>query len=1143
MRSSFYPAMLPILLVGALLSGLHPAHGQAFAMIRQQPRATLASPATATRRLADVLNELKARYQTDILFEDRTIANLAVPADVLAGSNTLEKSLSRLLKPFNLRYKEVKPGTWVVLTRKSTATTADSRFPVTASSNQLLVNGGALNLATAAPVAALASTNPEDIPVSGTVRATDNGETLPGVSVVVKGTSRGTTTDATGRYQLSVPEPATGPASVTLVFSFVGYLTQEVAIGNRPVVDVRLAPDDQTLSEVVVVGYGTQKKTDVTGSVASVKSKELNALPQTTVTQALQGRAAGVQVTQNSGQPGGTVTVRIRGSNSIVGGNNPLYVVDGFALAGTPSALNPADIESIDVLKDASATAIYGSRGANGVIIVTTRRGKSGKGQIDIDSYYAVQQPIKEIPLLNAREYAELANERASNDGLNPYFTTDQINKLGEGTNWQRELLRKAPMQNHVLTFSGGNDKLQYSASANYLRQQGIVQTSDYWKAGARANISHKVNDRLSLAYSLVVSRTNRNLVSGENSSRGEGVTSAVLVAPPTIAPLDANGNYSNVVPYTFSPNVLRNPLALAREVDNQTQRDYTLANMALNYQLITGLVFRTSIGIESDKTKGNLYSSRRLTDLTPTGSAQQSYTDQLNVLNENTLTYTKTLADRHNLTALGGFTYQKQTNQGFSASATGFANDNLKYYSLQAGSAPGIPNSSYSDWSLLSYLGRLNYSFADKYLLTASLRADGSSRFGENNKWGYFPSAALGWRLIEEPFLKDTRWLSDLKLRGSWGKTGNTGLSPYQTLNQLSAYQTIFGNDLTIGYAPGTALSNPDLKWETTTQSNIGLDAGFLQNRLQLTLDFYVKKTTDLLATVPLPPGSGYNQTTRNIGSIRNAGVEVSVSANVLRGPVRWDVSANASANRNRVLELSNGSDVFGTTLANPLGVPVNLVRVGQPVGVFYGFKEAGLDEKGAIKFVDLNGDGVINDNDRTIIGNPNPKLTYGFNSTVSWKNFDLTVFLQGVQGADIFNFNTASYANSFNFGENQLKDLYANHWTAAAPDPNAKYPKISVNTRFRASDRYVESGSYLRLKNIQLAYNLPAAKLGLTWLRSAQIYVSAQNLLTLTNYSWYDPEVSTQGGLQGGDVTLGIDQNSYPNTKLTTIGVRIGL
>ncbi|MBC3783875.1 SusC/RagA family TonB-linked outer membrane protein [Spirosoma utsteinense] len=1141
MRLYLYPGSLPVLVLGALLIGLQPASGQSFALARQQPQSTPAAPGVATRRLADVLNDLKARYQTDILFEDRTLANLNVPANALGSTISLEQALGRLLKPFNLRYKQVKPGTWVVLTRRPLVP------PATGQDQSAQVTDPTLFRQEPAPVdhvsSAVGTARPEEVIITGTVKATDNGEVLPGVSVILKGTSRGTTTDANGRYQLSVPEPTTGPASLTLVFSFVGYVSQEIAPGNRQSVDVQLAPDDQTLSEVVVVGYGTQKKSDLTGSVASVKAKDLNALPQTTVTQALQGRAAGVQVTQNSGQPGGTVTVRIRGSNSIVGGNNPLYVVDGFALSGTPSALNPADIESIDVLKDASATAIYGSRGANGVIIVTTRRGKSGKGQIDIDSYYAVQQPIKEIPLLSGREFAELANERALNDKLAPYFTADQINSFGEGTNWQRELFRTAPMQNHVLTFSGGNDKLQYSASANYLNQQGIVQTSDYWKAGARANINHKVNNRLNLAYSMIVSRTNRNQISGENSSRGDGVTSALLVAPPTVSPLDANGNYSNVVPYTFSPNVLRNPLALAREVKNQNQRDYTLANIALTYQLVEGLSVRTSIGIESDKAKGNFYSSRRLADITPTGSASQSYADQLNVLNENTLTYTRTLAERHNLTALGGFTYQTQTNQNFSASATGFANDNLQFYTLQAGSTPGIPTSSYSDWSLLSYLGRVNYSFANKYLLTASIRTDGSSRFGTNNKWGYFPSAAIGWRLIEEPFLKDARWLSDLKLRGSWGKTGNTGLNPYQTLNQLNPYQTIFGNELTIGYAPGTSLSNPDLKWESTTQTNIGLDAGFLQNRLQLNLDFYIKNTTDLLATVPLPPGSGYNQTTQNIGSIRNAGIELSVSANVLRGPVRWDVSANGSANRNEVRQLSGGSDVFGTALSNPLGVPVNLVRVGQPVGVFYGFKENGLDEQGAIRFVDLNGDGLINDNDRTIIGNPNPKFTYGFNSTTSWKNFDFTFFLQGVQGIDVFNFNTASYANSFNFGENQLKDLYDNHWRADRPDPNAKYPKISVNTRFRASDRYVEDASYLRLKNVQLAYNLPAARLGLTWLRSAQIYLSAQNLLTLTRYTWYDPEVSTQGGTQSGDVSLGIDQNSYPNTKLTTLGVRIGL
>lgn len=1113
-----------------LLLGGQPGLAQVMATTKAMPKLSLQGAVPQGIPLREVLSQFKTRYGVDILFEDRLVSDHLVTGSLIEPNAPLERNLTNVLRTQGLRFRRVKAGVYMVLPspkgRKLTTDDSQPALPTPAEPRTTPLEGSD-SRPTTAPTAA-------DRPVTGRVTDGNGNNGLPGVSVVLKGTGRGTTTDSEGNFRLLIPDDAT---NATLVFSFIGYATHEEVVGSRTVINTAISSDNKTLSEVVVVGYGTQKKSDLTGSVASVKATELTALPQTNITQALQGRAAGVQVTQNSGAPGGAINVRIRGSNSILGGNNPLYVVDGFALAGTPSALNPADIESVEILKDASATAIYGSRGANGVVLVTTRRGKTGKGQVDIDSYYALQTPINYIPMLNARQFAEIANQRATNDGQPLPFSATDLAGFGQGTDWQRALYRQAPMQNHVVTFSGGTDKLRYSASANYLNQQGIVRSSGLWRGGLRANLSHKVSDKLTLDYSLVLTRSNLDQVSGENSARGNGVLSSILVSPPTIAPLAVNGNYSNVVPYSFSPNVLRNALALAQEVSNVSVRDYILANVGLNYEILTGLTLRSTIGVESDKNAGTFYSSRRLVDLTPQGSASQSYNSQLSVLNENTLTYNRTFAQQHAITALGGVTYQTLTNQGFSASATGFANDVLQYYSLQAGSVPGIPSSSYFDWTLLSYLGRVNYSYAGRYLLTASLRADGSSRFSDRNKWGYFPSAALGWRIIEEPFMKNVRWLSDLKLRGSIGETGNTGLAPYQTLNQLSAYQTVFGNALAVGYAPGGNLANPDLKWETTRQTDVGIDLGFWQNRVQVSLDYYRKVTRDLLASVPMPPGSGYVTTTRNIGSIENQGVELSVSANVLRKAVRWDVAGNVSSNRNNVLSLANGSDVFGITSATPLGVPVNIIRVGQPMGAFFGFQENGLDANGAIRFVDQNGDGVINDNDRVVLGNPNPRFTFGFNSTLTYKGFELTVFLQGVQGNQIFNLNLAQYANSFNFGENQIADLYNNYWT---PDnPNARYPKISVNTRFRASNRYVEDGSYLRVKNVQLAYNLPTSKLGVQWLRSAQLYVSGQNVLTFTRYSWYDPEVS----ILGGDTSPGVDLSSYPNTRLTTFGVRIGL
>lgn len=1027
---------------------------------------------------------------------------------LVAKNERLATILDGLLRPLNLTYEVV--GNKILLNR---ITTPSNLTPESHRSeirtNQMLI----------------------EQPIKGTV-TDESGLGLPGVSVLVKGTNKGTITGVDGGYTLVVPNN-----NAVLVFSFVGYESQEIAIGNQTSVDVKLKTDVKSLGEIVVVGYGQVKKSDLTGSVASVKAKDITAFPITTPVQGIQGRVSGVQVIQNSGAPGSSISVRIRGGNSLRASNEPLYVVDGFALSGSLSALNPSDIESIEVLKDASATAIYGSRGANGVVIVTTKKGKAGKSQIDVESFYGVQSPTKLIEMMNAREMAEIANERAANDGVSAFFTAQEVASFGEGTNWQKELLRSAPIQNHGATFSGGSERMQYSFSTNILSQDGIVPNSSYKKGTIRGNINHRVNDKLTFDFSMILSRLNQRRIDGENSNRGNGALSAILVAPPTVTPFTPQGDYSNVVPYSFSSNVLLNPFALVNERRDQDVQDYVLANTAINYEILKGLTLRVSGGIEAFNNRRDQYSTRKLST-SPSGSASVSTSRQTNLLNENILNYARTWGQNHSLTLTTGLTYQNQKNNSLSAGGSGFASDVLTTNALQGAATPGIPGSGASEWTLLSYLGRVNYTFKDRYLLTASYRADGSSRFGKNNKWGYFPSAAFAWRAIEEDFMKQQTILSDLKFRVSWGQTGNTALSPYQTLNSLSSYQTIFGNDLAIGYAPSSSLSNPTLKWETTTQTDIGVDLGFLRDRLRVTADYYMKDTKDLLAIVSLPTSAGYASTTQNIGEIQNSGVELGIDANVFSGEFKWDISANTSFNRNKVKYLVGGSDIFGAALQNPLGVPVSLVRVGQPVGVFFGYQENGLNEKGEIVFKDLNNDGIINTNDKTIIGNPNPKAIFGFSSSASYKNFELNLFLQGVQGVDLFNFNVASFANSFNFGENQIRDLYLNRWTPQNPNPNAKYPKVSVNTKFRESDRYVENGSFMRLKNIQLAYNIPTS--GIKWLRKAQVYVSGQNLLTLTKYSWYDPEVSTLGG--STSISPGVDQFGYPVAKTITLGARLG-
>jgi TonB-linked SusC/RagA family outer membrane protein len=1088
---------------------------------------------TQAKTLRTALSELEVTYKVSIMADQALIEGKTI-TEARTYKN-LEDALKNLLKETDLKYEKISKNFYVItpLTGKKQNQIKEINHTQTEES-QTGTSGMYLPALQKIAIARAITLREKAIAVSGKVTS-ETKEGIPGVNVLLKGTNSGTTTNGEGNYTLTIPD-----GNGTLVFSYIGYTTEEVPINGRTTIDIALVPDVQSLTEVVVVGYGTQKKSDLTGSVTSVKSAEINSFPIANPVQGLQGRAAGVQVMQNSGQPGASLSVRIRGGNSLRGSNEPLYVVDGFPLTGSPASLNPNDIESMEVLKDASATAIYGSRGANGVVIITTKRGKSGKSQVDIDSYYGVQSVIRKIPLLNAREFAEVANERALNDGVTPYFTQEQIDSFGEGTDWQDEIFRTAPIQNHSLTFSGGTDKIQYSVSGNYLGQKGIILGSGYQKGTLRANVNSQVSEKFSFNFSSILSRTSRNLLNSDFSSRGNGLLSAALVAPPTITPYDANGNYSNVVPYAFSPNVLQNPLAWALERKEENLQDYILVNTGVTYEFIPGLSLRVSAGIEDFNSRGDYYSTRKL-PTTPNGAASVSTNRRTNFLNENILTYTRSFADVHSLIFTGGITYQSDITRSFSSSATGFANDVLENNAMQTGSFPGIPTTSTTDWTLLSSLARVNYALKGRYLLTASMRADGSSRFGRNNRWGYFPSVAFAWRVIEEPFMQNLSAFSDLKLRTSWGRTGSTALDPYQTLTVLSSYQTIFNNDLAVGFSPGTQMPNPDLKWETTAQTNIGIDAGFFANRLTFTADYYLKNTSDLLAIVPLPPATGYTNTIQNIGKIRNSGIELSLGSTLFDGPFKWDVSANFSANRNEVLKLAGGSDVFGSALPIPFAVPVNLVREGLPVGVFYGFEENGLNEKGEIVFKDLNGDNVINNDDRTVIGNPNPDFIYGFNSTASLKNFELTFFLQGVQGMDLFNFNTSGQANSFAFGENQIQDLYGNYWTAANPNPNAKYPKLSVNTKFRESDRYVEDGSYLRLRNIVLAYNLPTADLGIKWLRNAQVYVSGQNLLTFTRYTWYDPEVNTYGG--GASITLGVDQAGYPSARTVTGGIRIGL
>jgi len=979
--------------------------------------------------------------------------------------------------------------------------------------------------------------NQQQKTVSGKVTDSSGGG-LPGVSVVIKGTTIGTITDVDGKYSLpKVPENG------TLQFSFVGMRSQDVTVGGKITINVTLVEESIGIEEVVAVGYGTVKKSDLTGSVASVKSDEIKAFASSNVMQSLSGRAPGVQVSQNTGAPGASVSVRIRGTNSIQGSNEPLYVIDGFPFSGSnPTVLSNNDIESIEILKDASATAIYGSRGANGVILITTKRGKVGKTQVDFESSYGFQSLRKKLEMMDATEYAKFYNEQATNDKIAPYFTQDQINSFGKGYNWQDLVFQTAPITNNSLTVSGGTDKTKFSVSGTVFDQQGIITGSNYKKYSLRAFFTTEINKMLSLEYGATLTKNTTSRQNSAGGNRGNSLIGGAVSAPPTLTPYNDNGTY-RVLPtaYPFMSNVIVNPLNYMNEQIDKGESNVILANASLIFEPVKDLKLKIYGGVENTDYRSDYYQTTMFVN--SQGVASVSMTNNISLLNENTLSYNKTIAEKHNIGAVVGFTYQDFLYRSLGGSGNGFLSDVTETYDLGSASTPGIPSSGYSKSVLMSYLGRVNYSYNNKYLLTLSLRADGSSKYSEGSKWGYFPSGAFAWKVKEENFLKNVDVISDLKFRSSYGYTGSQAINAYATLNQLASGKTIFGDALYNAIAPGTTLPG-NLKWETTEQADLGFDIAILNNRFRLSADAYLKNTRDLLNSVKLPSSLGFTQTIQNIGQIRNKGVEFSLDAKVLTGQFRWDVNANIALNRSKVIKLYGGQDILtGSISTSFVEDNSSLLREGLPMGVFYGYKKDGYDANGREIYKDLSGpagtpDGIINQYDKTIIGDPNPDFIYGLNSTMSYKNFELTMFFQGSYGNDIVNVSSIGNTLDYGFGLNMVKDVFYDHWTPE--NTNAKYPVISRNASMRYSDRLVEDGSFIRLRNIQLNYNVPTKKLGMGWLRNFQVYASGQNLLTFTKYSWWDPEVNSQGG--SNSTAQGIDHYSYPTAKTVTLGVKVG-
>lgn len=992
--------------------------------------------------------------------------------------------------------------------------------------------------------------------VSGQV--TDEvGESLIGVTVRVQGTSTGTVTDIDGGFSLAVPSDA------TLEFSYTGFESQAIPVNAQTRFDIILRTSSTLLDEVVVVGYGSVQKSDITGSVASVKAEEIQAFPVLNAGQALQGRAAGVSVqTQNGGEPGAGISIRVRGGSSLNASSDPLVVVDGFVGASFPQQ---NDIASIEILKDASATAIYGSRGSGGVILVTTKKGTSGKVTVELNSNYSYQETTNRLDLLDARGFAQYQNMIRSNAGDVPY------SQGSENTDWQDEIYRVGSTQNHQFSVAGGGDNVNYYVSGTYFNQEGIIINSDFEKIQFLANVDAKVSDRLTIGMNTVSSRSEQNGVStqstgsdaiGSVNGGGDDVVALAFRFSPDVGFLNDQGNFSQ---NTVGDDI-ENPLAVATQITNQTKTDNVRTNLYADFKIFEGLSFKTTLGYRTqNSTEG--YFKPQTFQLSPGGGFLES-TKRTNILNENYLTYTKPVGDG-NLTLLAGHSYQKRTTEGLEAGARELLTDVFSYYNLDAGQIDQRDvDSRFSESEIESVFGRLNFDWQNKYLFTATVRRDGASNFAENNKFAIFPSVAFGWKISQENFLADNPTISNLKLRASYGLTGNQAIGPYES---LAIYRVQAPTEVEGAFAVDLAReANPDLKWETSYQTNIGLDVGLFEGRIAISADYYNIDTEDLLAVDRASSfylGTSDLDVLRNVGSINNKGFELSISStNINSANFSWKSNFNVAINKNEVVALSSGTEILGNGAPGYFaGGSTYLLREGAPIGQFWGLDYRGVYQGGAIPdgtalegrsfdgdgnaipgeplFAEVadeegNFDGVITDGDRQVIGDPNPDFTLGLSNSFSYKNFDLNIFFQSSLGGDIYNLTAVQL---YNGDSNGLTDVL-NSWT---PDnTNTDIPRAAIRGRERSS-RFVEDGSYVRLKNVALGYNLPSSAIQKLGLSSARFSVSAQNLLTLTGYSGLDPEVSYfgSGGESSGDdnIIQGHDFGNYPNLRSVTVGLNL--
>lgn len=997
------------------------------------------------------------------------------------------------------------------------------------------------------------SKNPLHLEINVSGRVTDqNGEPLPGVSVLVRGSSIGIATDIEGRYTLSVPEGS------VLVFSFIGFQSQVVSVGERSVVDVVLLEDEASLDEVVVVGYGTQIQREVTGSISTLDASQLEDQPVGQFAQKLHGRISGVQINQASGTPGGGMAIRIRGAASLNAGNNPLYVVDGFPIVGDINSINPSEIESFSVLKGASAASLYGSRASNGVVLITTKRAKKGETSVQFSASYGInkipQQGRSEF--MDAKEFLqfqkEIYEDKIKYEGYTggiPELYQNPEQYTGKSTDWSDVILRDAVVSNYNLNISSGRDNFTTSTTAGYFKEEGAVLNTDFERFSLRSNNSYRLNEHINFGFNVAPTfQTSQNFNTDGHS--GDAIVMAASSTPPIFSPFDTNPDGTLVASYSgpglFSqPNWYRNLM----ESTNRTKSTRLLANAMAELRFLKDFGFKTSLSLDLMGSNRRMFqpSTYGVSGNAPINRARGEYQTNFyySWLTENTLTYSKSFHQNHNLDVLVGYSAQKFTQENNLLTGIDFPDNDVEWIDA---AAIRNGNSNITEWSLLSAFSRVNYNYKGKYLLSASLRRDGSSRFGSQNKWGSFPAISAGWIVSDENFFPISSLLSYLKVRAEYGHAGNFNIGNYNQYGNIASTNYVFGNSLVQGRSP-VSIENSNLTWETTKGMDVGVDMSFFDDRVSFTFDYYNKFTYNMLYQIDIPYASGFPSIQSNIGEINIWGYEFSIGSKYRTQDFSWSSDFNISFNRNEVLQLGTNNTPIGGIGEQGFSSYWK-TEVGRQMPLFYGYVFDGIymtqedfdaspkhitSAVGTTKMKDLNDDGVIDSEDKTFIGNPNPKFTFGFSNNFSYKNFDLNVVISGAYGGDVFAFRGWHTILDGNF--NVIKEL-KDRWRSPENPGDGFYARTLSNTtafgRFTSS-KWVHDASYLTLKNVTLGYTLPVQY---KYLKSPRVYVSIQQAFILTNYPYGNPEVSLNGL---NSLQLGFDGSAYPVPRTIAAGLNL--